>query len=109
MASIAPSPEQQLVLDSFQQSVIAAEPAHAEAAAKAYAAALPEPLLAQVVAFLETPAGKAWAGASGAGEAALNLVSDRDEKDLMVNARHRLCRQIVCLPRDTLPTPAVLP
>jgi hypothetical protein len=99
----APTREQQLVLDAFQQVFTASVATRAETAARGYAEALGEPELAQAVAFMESPAGKAVTAAGAAqrqtqmADAAAQYKANADE------VRSRLCRQIACLP--SVPSP----
>lgn len=103
------SREQRLAIEAFQQAVDAARAGRSEQVARVYAAAMPEPVLAEVVAFLGTPAGKAWATAVAAQGKTQDARTSTDVTAMMVNARSRLCRQIACLPQDTPPAPATTP
>lgn len=103
------SREQRLAIESFQEAVDAARPERAERVARAYAAALPEPALANVVAFLGTPAGAAWATAVVSLEKTRDDPTSADVVAMMVDARSRLCRKLACLPQDTPPTATASP
>jgi len=101
----APTREQQLVLDAFQQVITASMAARAETTARGYTEALGQPELAQAVAFMESPAGKAFTAAAAAERKTQMADAAAQYKAFADEARSRLCRQIACL-NPSAPAPA---
>jgi len=97
--------EGQLALDLFELAENDSATSYRERIAAGYARAIPEGELAQIAAFLESPAGRAWVSTEadvGRAEAAKAVDS---QTKVAIDARTRLCRQITCLPGDGPPAP----
>ena len=96
IAQVGPTPQASLALDDLEAAYKATMPAQIDHYAQLYARSLTEPQLAQIVAFEDSPAGRAWAaqaaqmqGGAAAYSQALNQMATAD-------ARARLCAQIGC-------------
>jgi TonB family protein len=101
----APTHEQQLVLDAYQQVLAASVATQAETAARSYAESLSEHELAEAVAFEESPTGKALRLASAAQRKTQMAGWAAQYRAYAEEVRSRLCQQIACLSPGA-PTPA---
>jgi TonB family protein len=101
--------QENMALDDYREALLAGEPARTERMAREYATAIPEPLLPQVAAFLETPAGRAWLDAAATVQSQETTIGKVVAKVQAADARARLCRQIACLPAATPPGPQGAP
>ena len=100
------SSQQQAAFDDFEQAANAITPVSVEQAARYYAGSISEPMLAQIVAFMESSAGKSWLSAES--EARRNEIAAEDASaaKVAIEALTKLCREIACPATDTLRLPS---
>jgi TonB family protein len=90
------SPEQMQALDAFEQNREATRRVRLEVIAKVFAGAMPEPMLAQALAFMQSPAGARWASALSQAQSDEIAAQDASAVKGEIADLARLCQQIVC-------------
>jgi TonB family protein len=97
--------EEQSALDLFEQAENDEATAYRGRLAESYAQAIPQAQLAQIAAFLESPAGRTWLRAQAdINDVQRKRMQERQTK-IWIDARTRLCKLITCLPGDEAPAP----
>ena len=97
------TPTEETALADLERAATDSETVQAERMGRLYAQSIPEPYLVQIVAFMDSPAGRAWIDKSSLAQASESASSRRRIKAVAADARGRLCRRIACLPPDAPP------
>lgn len=90
-----------LIVQSWREAFDLGKPAMAERLAVIYARTFSEAELAQIVAFLESPAGKAWTAHASALHQKISVSIQAASPDISADARRLACQKIKCLAADT--------
>jgi len=98
--------EQTLAFDDLEQAYVANIPNVRQRYARAYANAFSEDELKAILAFVDSPAGKAWIGRSAQIETAQHADDQADAQALVLKAKALLCGQIACEPDGAPPATA---
>lgn len=97
-SSGAGAANQEVALQSLSDAMDARHGSFLDLKAKAIAQQMPENEMAQVLAFLETPAGKHWISTTQAITASVQAGDGNLTFAVMADARERFCKKVPCLP-----------
>jgi TonB family protein len=90
----------ELIVQSWREAFDLGKPAMAERLAGIYARTFSEAELAQIVAFLGSPAGKAWTAHASALHQKISASIQADSPNISTDARRLACEKIKCLAAD---------
>ncbi len=97
--------EQSLAFDDLEQAYISNLPNVQDRYTQAYAKAFSESELKTILAFMQSPAGKAWLARSTQIEVVEHAEDHAEAQAMVLKAKTMLCSQIICLPDGAAPSP----